>query len=199
MDYTSLNEKLIMPAYGRNIQHMVAHALTLPTREERNRCAEVIVRAMIQLHPELNSDEKRHTFYDHLAIMSDFKLDIDYPYGQPVREEMSRKPDLLQYSQPQFPQRHYGKLIQDMIRAAAQEEDIEKRQDLIIRIGNRMKYTYLGWNRNQVDDEQIKYDIERLSGGLLDCSFPGFQLLPVQRLMPSEHTTSQQKKKKKKK
>ena len=199
MDYTSLNEKLIMPEYGRNIQHMVAHALTLPTREERNRCAEVIVRAMIQLHPELNSDEKRHTFYDHLAIMSDFKLDIDYPYGQPVREEMSRKPDLLQYSQPQFPQRHYGKLIQDMIRAAAQEEDIEKRQDLIIRIGNRMKYTYLGWNRNQVDDEQIKYDIERLSGGLLDCSFPGFQLLPVQRLMPSEQTTCQQKKKKKKK
>ena len=199
MDYTSLNEKLIMPEYGRNIQHMVGHALTLPTREERNRCAEVIVRAMIQLHPELNSDEKRHTFYDHLAIMSDFKLDIDYPYGQPVREEMSRKPDLLQYSQPQFPQRHYGKLIQDMIRAAAQEEDIEKRQDLIIRIGNRMKYTYLVWNRNQVDDEQIKYDIERLSGGLLDCSFPGFQLLPAQRLMPSEHTTSQQKKKKKKK
>ena len=199
MDYTSLNEKLITPEDGRNIQHMVAHALTLPTREERNRCAEVIVRAMIQLHPELNSDEKRHTFYDHLAIMSDFKLDIDYPYGQPVREEMSRKPDLLQYSQPQFPQRHYGKLIQDMIRAAAQEEDIEKRQDLIIRIGNRMKYTYLVWNRNQVDDEQIKYDIERLSGGLLDCSFPGFQLLPVQRLMPSEHTTSQQKKKKKKK
>ena len=199
MDYTALNEKLIMPEYGRNIQHMVAHALTLPTREERNRCAEVIVRAMIQLHPELNSDEKRHTFYDHLAIMSDFKLDIDYPYGQPVREEMSRKPDLLQYSQPQFPQRHYGKLIQDMIRAAAQEEDIEKRQDLIIRIGNRMKYTYLVWNRNQVDDEQIKYDIERLSGGLLDCSFPGFQLLPVQRLMPSEHMTSQQKKKKKKK
>ena len=199
MDYTSLNEKLIMPEYGRNIQHMVAHALTLPTREERNRCAEVIVRAMIQLHPELNSDEKRHTFYDHLAIMSDFKLDIDYPYGQPVREEMSRKPDLLQYSQPQFPQRHYGKLIQDMIRAAAQEENIEKRQDLIIRIGNRMKYTYFVWNRNQVDDEQIKYDIERLSGGLLDCSFPGFQLLPVQRLMPSEHTTSQQKKKKKKK
>lgn len=199
MDYTSLNEKLIMPEYGRNIQHMVAHALTLPTREERNRCAEVIVRAMILLHPELNSDEKRHTFYDHLAIMSDFKLDIDYPYGQPVREEMSRKPDLLQYSQPQFPQRHYGKLIQDMIRAAAQEEDVEKRQDLIIRIGNRMKYTYFVWNRNQVDDEQIKYDIERLSGGLLDCSFPGFQLLPVQRLMPSEHTTSQQKKKKKKK
>ena len=199
MDYTSLNEKLIMPEYGRNIQHMVAHALTLPTREERNRCAEVIVRAMIQLHPELNSDEKRHTFYDHLAIMSDFKLDIDYPYGQPVREEMSRKPDLLQYSQPQFPQRHYGKLIQDMIRAAAQEEDIEKRQDLIIRIGNRMKYTYLVWNRNQVDDEQIKYDIQRLSGGLLDCRFPEFQLLSAQRLMPSEHTTSQQKKKKKKK
>ena len=199
MDYTTKNKKLIMPEYGRNIQHMVAHALTLPTREERNRCAEVIVRAMIQLHPELNSDEKRHTFYDHLAIMSDFKLDIDYPYGQPVREEMSRKPDLLQYSQPHFPQRHYGKLIQDMIRAAAQEEDIEKRQDLIIRIGNRMKYTYLVWNRNQVDDEQIKYDIQRLSGGLLDCSFPGVQLLPVQRLMPSEHTTSQQKKKKKKK
>ena len=86
-----------------------------------------------------------------------------------------------------------------MIRAAAQEEDMQKRQELIIRIGNRMKYTYLVWNRNQVDDEQIIHDIERLSGGLLDCRFPEFQLLPAQRLMPSEHTASQQKKKKKKK
>lgn len=198
MEYSTQQEKLILPEYGRNIQRMVAHALTLTDREERNRCAETIVAAMMQLHPELDSDDKRHTFYDHLALMSDFQLDIDYPYGPPQPEEMNRKPQPLTYSDPRFPQRHYGKIIQEMIAQATREEDVEKRQELTIRIGNHLKYTYLMWNRPQVDDAQIQNDIERLSDGLLSTDFPAFELLPAEQLMEKEVTAPSKKKKKKK-
>lgn len=199
MEYPSLENKLIMPEYGRNIQHMVDYALTIEDRDERNRCAEAIIAAMMQLHPEFNSDEKRHAFYDHLAVMSDFKLDIDYPYAPPQPEEMGQRPNALPYSNPCFPQRHYGKLIQNMIHQASREEDIDKRQALIVMLANHLKYTYLLWNREQVNDEQIIADIERMSEGLLRCDFPSFELLPVDQLITQEEVAAKKSKKKKKK
>lgn len=196
MDYPSQQTKLIMPEYGRNVQRMIDHALTIQDREERNCCAEAIVRTMMQLHPELNNDEKRHTFYDHLALMSGFRLDIDYPYGEPLPEELDMIPKPLLYSNPAFPYRHYGKVIQAMINEAKREEDLERREALIIRIANRLKYTYLVWNKDEVADEQIMMDVERLSGGLLHCNFPAFALLDAEQLLPKEAVQSKKKKKK---
>lgn len=195
MEYPTLQGKLIMPEYGRNIQRMVEHALTLTNREERNLCAAAIIKAMMQLNPELDSSEKRHTFYDHLAMISDFQLDIDYPYGEPQPEELKLLPEHLQYSNSAFPFRHYGKIIQAMIAEAVKEEDEEKRLMLTIYIANRLKYTYLVWNKNQVEDEVIMSDVERLSKGRLTCDFEGFYLLPANELVPKD---APQKKKKKK-
>lgn len=195
MEYPTLQGKLIMPEYGRNIQRMVEHALTLTDREERNLCAAAIIKAMMQLNPELDSSEKRHTFYDHLAMISDFQLDIDYPYGEPQPEELKLLPEHLQYSNSAFPFRHYGKIIQAMIAEAVKEEDEEKRLMLTIYIANRLKYTYLVWNKNQVEDEVIMSDVERLSKGQLTCDFEGFYLLPANELVPKD---APQKKKKKK-
>lgn len=184
-----------MPEYGRNIQRMVEHALTLTDREERNLCAAAIIKAMMQLNPELDSSEKRHTFYDHLAMISDFQLDIDYPYGEPQPEELKLLPEHLQYSNSAFPFRHYGKIVQAMIAEAVKEEDEEKRMMLTVYIANRLKYTYLVWNKNQVEDEVIMSDVERLSKGQLTCNFDGFYLLPASELVPKD---APQKKKKKK-
>lgn len=195
--YPSLNSKLLMPEYGRNIQRMIDYALTIADRDERNRCADTIVRTMMQLHPELDSAEKRHTFYDHLALMSGFRLDIDYPYGQPKPEELQLLPAPLRYSNPAFPFRHYGRIIQSMISEAKREENIERRQALTVMIGNRLKLSYLVWNKDEVADEQIISDISRLSGNLLDCNFPVFKLLPKEALMPKDMPTSSKKKKKK--
>lgn len=196
MEYPSLNGKLLMPEYGRNVQRMVEHALTLTDREERNRCAATIISTMMQLNPDLNSSEKRHTFYDHLALMSGFQLDIDYPYGEPHPEELELLPEHLRYSNTTFPFRHYGKLIQAMIGEACEVEDEFDRQSLTIMIANRMKYTYLVWNKNQVEDEVIMNDVERLSHGLLTCRFEGFELLDSDYLMPKEEETKKKKKKK---
>ena len=53
MNYNTQQPHLIIPEYGRNIQSMVEHCCTLKSREDRNRCARVIIQVMGQLHPHL--------------------------------------------------------------------------------------------------------------------------------------------------
>lgn len=80
LDYNTRRQKLQLPEYGREIQKMVEHAMKLEDREERQICAENIVSTMQRIFP-LSGDRENdtHKFWDHLAIMSDFKLDIDNP------------------------------------------------------------------------------------------------------------------------
>lgn len=187
MEYSTLQGKLIMPEYGRNIQHMVEHACTIEDEAERERCVRGIIRAMQNLFPYLKTDEGRHTIYDHLAVMSDFRLQIDYPYGEPHVDELAYHPDHLGYNtDAPVRLRHYGKLVEDMIAKAIEESDEQKQHFLINRIANRMKYTYLTFNKDQVDPERIKSDLELLSGGRLSCDFEGFHLLHGWQLLGSE-------------
>lgn len=187
-----------MPTYGRNVQRMVEYALTLPTKEERNLCAQAIIRTMANLHPELNNSEQQHTFYDHLALMSDFRLDIDYPYGMPQPEDTTILPSHIEYSQPHRSYRHYGKIVQNMVQAACEEQDEEKRHFLINALANRLKFCYVRWNKDNVEEEQIMEDIERLSDGRLSCHFEGFHLLHTWQMQPKQDNQKKGNGKKKK-
>ena len=123
MDYPQQQGKLIMPEYGRNVQKMVAHALTIEDREERNRCVNTILETMSNLFPYLKQEEAyRHKIYDHLAIMSDFKLDIDWPYEQPSPEEIRLSPEKVAYPE-KARLAHYGHLVELMIENAVNEKD----------------------------------------------------------------------------
>ena len=79
MQYTSELKRLVLPEYGRNVQQMVDHCMTIEDKAERTRCANTIINIMGNLFPHLRDIEDfKHKLWDHLAIMSDFKLDIDY-------------------------------------------------------------------------------------------------------------------------
>ena len=70
LDYNTQREKLVLPEYGREIQKMVDHCLTLTDRNERQRCAESIISIMKRMFPEgMTQAEKDRKFWDHLAIM----------------------------------------------------------------------------------------------------------------------------------
>lgn len=69
----------------------------------------------------------KHILWDHLAIMSDFKLDIEYPYEIITREELNTAPGHLDYSRPSMQYRHYGKILDRMIKIAASMEDGDKK------------------------------------------------------------------------
>src|SRR6185295_9922075 len=98
MEYNSTRNRLIIPEYGRNIQKMIEHAITIEDREERNRLAKAIVAVMGYLNPQLqNITDFKHKLWDHLFIISDFKLDVDSPYPLPEKEKLRAKPKRVAY------------------------------------------------------------------------------------------------------
>ena len=96
MQYTSELKRLVLPEYGRNVQQMVDHCMTIEDKAERTRCANTIINIMGNLFPHLRDIEDfKHKLWDHLAIMSDFKLNIDYPYEIIKKENLHTVPESL--------------------------------------------------------------------------------------------------------
>ena len=116
LEYNNQKEKLLLPEYGRNIQQMVEYCTTLETKEERNRCANTIIQTMGNLFPQLrDAPEFKHKLWDHLAIMSNFTLDIDFPYEVIKQENLQTTPQPIYYQLESIKFRHYGKIIEQMI------------------------------------------------------------------------------------
>ena len=167
-DYNSSRDRLILPEYGRNIQKMVNHIKTIEDREERNKAARTVIGVMGNLNPHLRDvADFKHKLWDHLAIISDFDLDIDSPYPLPERESLQSKPRKVPYQQHKIKKKHYGRAIVLMIEKAVALEPGEEKDDLVKMIAYHMKKAYLTWNREAVSDEEIFTDMKTLSGGVL--------------------------------
>ena len=166
MIYNTQRKKLPMPEYGRGIQEMVDYALTLENREERQRCARTIVSIMGNMFPHLRDvPDFKHKLWDHLAIMSDFKLDIDYPYEIVKKEELYTRPARIPYNNSRIRYRHYGKTLELMIRKATEYPEGPKKDQLVRLLATQMKKSFLTWNKECVDDRKIFKDLDELSGG----------------------------------
>ena len=192
-------KRLALPEYGRNIQNMVDYCLTIEDREERTNCAYAIIATMGNLFPQLRDlSEFKHLLWDHLAIMSDFKLDIDYPYEVVKKETLNICPDRVPYSSPQsIRYRHYGKLVQGMIDKASELTDPEEKTELSIYIANYMKKCYILYNKDGVADQKIFDDLRNLSKGDIRLSSDDVVLEDCKDLLASQTQASSKKKKKK--
>lgn len=165
-DYNTQKPIITLPEYGRTIQRLVKFATNLPTKEERTHCAYAIIDIMGNLFPYLrDSEDYKHKLWDHLAIMSDFKLDIDYPYTPLGQENLRTKPHSISYPVSMIEERHYGNSIMLMIAKAVELNEGEERAAMLHMIANHMKKCYLLWNNGTVDDNKIIDDICRLAKG----------------------------------
>jgi len=168
-DYNTSRKQLVLPEYGRNIQKMVDYIKSIEDRTERNRLAHAIVAIMGNLNPHLRDiNDFKHKLWDHLAIISHFELDIDYPYDIPKREMFQQPPRIVEYGTHDIVYRHYGKSIELMIEAACEMAEGHERDRLVNTIANHMKKSYLIWNRESVSDDVIMNDLRRLARGRLD-------------------------------
>jgi hypothetical protein len=167
-DYNTSRKKLVLPEYGRNIQKMVLHAVSLEDEEERNRAAKAIITIMGNMNPHLRDvADFKHKLWDHLAIISDFKLEIDSPYETPTPEKLTEKPRTVPYNDHKIRYKHYGKVIELMIAKAIEYPEGQEKDALIRLIANHMKKCYLTFNKEVVTDEVILNDLSELSGGKL--------------------------------
>jgi len=171
MDYNSNRKKMPLPEYGRNLQNMVDHIMTIEDMEERNRAARTVIDIMGNMYPYLRDiNDFKHKLWDHLAIMSDFQLDIDYPYDPPRRETFNEPPQRIPYSVGRIKLRHYGKILESLVDKARKYESGEEKEVLIKLLANHMKKSYLTWNKDAVDDDKIYEDLEILSDGSIKRS-----------------------------
>lgn len=202
MEYNTQRPKLIISEYGRHVQKMVDQALAIQEKEERNKFAQYIISVMGQLNPHLRDIEDfKHKLWDHLFIMSDFKLDVDSPYPIPSREALNTKPDRVSYPSNQIKFRHYGKIIENIIDKASKMDDSENKNLMVGAIGNHLKKSFLAWNRDSVEDVQIDSDLKKISGGKLqlgeDTKLNSIKDLIIPSQSPARKKNNKQNKKRK--
>ncbi len=190
MDYNTSREKLHLPEYGRNIQKMVNHIRSVNDKEERNNLAQALIQIMGNMNPHLRDvADFQHKLWDHLAIISNFDLDVDSPFAPPSKEDIYQKPESLPYKNAREVKfKHYGRVLQDMIRKAIELEAGEEKDYLIEVICNQMKKSYILWNRDTITDEIVFADFETLSAGQLQI--PEGLKLREQRDLVQQKTTS---------
>ncbi len=171
MEYNTNQKKLALPEYGRSVQKMVDHALTIEDREERQKCADTIVRIMGSMFPNTrNLPDYERKLWDHLAIMSDFMLDIDYPFEVIKKEEFHTPPQRVPYQTGGIKNRHYGRIVEAMIEHASKLEEGEEKEQLIELIAIQMKKNYIAWNKDGVEDKKIFEDLRAYTKGAIDIN-----------------------------
>lgn len=169
MEYNTTRNHLTMREYGRHIQKMVEYLLSIEDTEKRQRNAMALIELMGFLNPHLkNVEDFRHKLWDHLFLISDFKLDVESPYPIPTRETLKAKPEPLGYPKkyPKF--NHLGKNIEVVINKALKEDNPEKRQGFANAIAYYMKLTYSNWHKELVHDDNIQSELQTITEGQLE-------------------------------
>lgn len=193
LTYNTQLKKLTLPEYGRNIQKMVDHCLTIEDRAARNDCAYAIIETMSQLFPaQGDPEEYRRKLWDHLAILSGFNLDIDWPYEVIRPDSLISAPDPIPLYHEQVEYRHYGKELVAMVRLAADMPQGEERDELVMLLANQMKKQLVLLNLDSVDDGRVFRDLFEISNGAINID-------PATRLADYKALPAPSSKKKKKK
>lgn len=176
LDYNTQREKLVLPEYGREIQNMVDYALTLTDRAERQQCAETIVQTMSHMFPQSKeSEDNQQKLWDHLAIMSKFKLDIDYPYDVSQAAKIYSKATPMKYPMKGIPVRHYGNMMFELFERLKKMEPGTERDELTRITANQMKRDLIQWGHGSSDDEKVAFDLERFTEGKIVLDLDNFK------------------------
>lgn len=169
MEYNTTRNFLVMREYGRHIQKMVEYLLSLEDKEARQKNANALIELMGFLNPHLkNVDDFRHKLWDHLFLISDFKLDVESPYPIPTRETLKARPNPLPYPKKYPKYNHLGKNIEVVINKALKETDGDKRQGFANSIAYYMKLVYSNWHKELMHDDTIQNELAIMTEGQLE-------------------------------
>jgi hypothetical protein len=196
LDYNTQRELLQMPEYGREIQRMIDHAVTLPTKEERLLCAKTIVKLMETKVPQIRENSGyEQTLWDHLYIMSHKQLDIDWPYDISGAEKFHDKPQPMKLPQSNVRLRHYGKLVSELLEKLKDMPEGGERDELIRLTANQMKRDLVQWGHGSIDDEKVADDMARMTNGAVQLDLNNFVFERINISEPQQKRSSGKKKK----
>ena len=168
MDYNTQREKLILPEYGRNVQKMIEQVKAIEDKEKRSEQMRAVVQVMGILNPQIRElNDYKHKLWDHAHIIGGFDLDIDAPYPAPTPQQFAERPDVIKLPGKPVKAACYGRNIESMIDLIADCDNEEVKKEMIRSLALYMRQQYLIWNKDNVAEETIFADIERLSEGRL--------------------------------
>lgn len=179
LDYNTQRPKLHLPEYGREIQKMVEHAMSIADRSERQRCAESIVATMQRMFSNVGGNDL-NTYWDHLAVMSDFKLDVDYPFDIEKAKDIMTKPASLPYPKKNIRVRHYGAMMDEIFDKLKTMPEGDERDKLVQIAAQHMKACLLEYSRGTVDDKKVAGDLAYYTDGKIQVDPASFKFAGMQ-------------------
>lgn len=166
---TTFKQDLLLREYGRNVQDLVKHILSIDDKAERTRLSYLLINLMAKLNPQLrDTQDFQQKLWNHLFVMSGSKLDVDAPYPLSAMEYLNDKPQRMQYPLTTPRYKHYGQNVELLIQRATELEDDKEREAATISIGKLMKTLYRSYNKDSITDDVILGDIQQISKGKLN-------------------------------
>lgn len=188
MDYNTQRSKILLPEYGRTVQNMVENVLSLENRAQRQKGAELIIKVMANMFPQSkNVPDFKHKLWDHLALMSDYQLDIDYPYGKPEPKSADSRPMRISYPSHRIGYRHYGKLLESFINYLNELPEGEEKNQLSLLVAGQMKRSLAEWNKDSLNNEKVVADLARYTHGQVQLEAALLKNIGVRSTRPNNN------------
>lgn len=166
IQYNTEKSNLLMSEYGRIVQEMVEHCMKIEDRQERLKCATSIVAVMANLGQEkLANPEVQTKLWNHLALISRFQLDIDYPVEIIPQAEASMRPAPMSLPQANIRHKHYGRIVEQALQKLTEMPEGEERDALVQQTADRMKQNLFTWNPDVMSEEKVTHDIDVYTNG----------------------------------
>ena len=158
----------MLPEYGRHVHQMVEYLMSIHDRDLRNQQAQAVIEVMGNLNPTLrDTADFKHKLWDHLFIMSDFKLDVDAPYPIPSPKILDVRPDRMEYPHGKITRKHYGKNIEHSLEALKTIDDEEAKTQIAGNIAKYMRAKSFEYNQEHPNNEVIMKDIRSMSDNMV--------------------------------
>ncbi len=194
LDYNTSRPEIILQEYGREVQQMVQHALTLPDRRERQRCAETIIRIMQTLSPKVSEGDEQK-YWHHLAVMARFKLDIDYPVDVSQAQRLTLRPERVPYNTTKGGH-HYGGMLLQMFAKLKAMPAGKEREALAITTAHQMYHCLVQYGVSTASADRVAADLAHYTQGVISLDPSTLHFTAVTK---SSGSSTKKKKKAKKK
>lgn len=163
--------------YGRIIHDYVSLICNQTDRNKRTRMANGLISVMENLNPQVKDQEDyKHKLWDHLYIISNFKLDVDSPFPPPNPEVTTMHPEPIPYPTQPIKFRFYGRNLQYMVDKAAGIGDKEVQKDFLSILASFMKNSSRSWNNEDLTNEMVTNHLKSMSNGKIDIDFESLEI-----------------------
>ena len=173
MEYNTKRGDMMFREYGRTVKKLIDDVCKAPEGETKNDAAKAIVTVMgLVSGLSLRDDVSYHKLWDHLMIMSEFKLENAWPFGQDeltlLKERQNggeaAKAERLQYKNTKIGSRQFGEYLESMLQHLKELPDGEEYDALVTLVAQQAKRDYLVWNGELADDNIVVEQMAKMSG-----------------------------------